>query len=166
MMTIRSVGSRSALHKLQSTTSLLSDGGPLQALGVGRSIHLGPGNQAQRLSRHNANASATTLRLPTTSKFTSQVRTVHSTKILWNQGNAASSASVNETVADNGSNGTQPTLAPAEISIEEYHERADAFMEELVGKLEELQEKRDDVDVEYTVCYECLVMSPHSTSLH
>ncbi|TKA70331.1 hypothetical protein B0A49_04023 [Cryomyces minteri] len=38
----------------------------------------------------------------------------------------------------------------AAISDEEYHERADAYMEEIVARMEELQEGREDLDVEYS----------------
>lgn len=40
-----------------------------------------------------------------------------------------------------------------EISLEEYHEVSNAYMDQLVSKLEQLQEARDDVDVEFSVCY-------------
>ncbi len=40
---------------------------------------------------------------------------------------------------------------PAEISDQTYHERADAYINELVSKLESLQEEKDDVDCEYSV---------------
>ncbi|KAF2865380.1 hypothetical protein BDV95DRAFT_612765 [Massariosphaeria phaeospora] len=43
----------------------------------------------------------------------------------------------------------QPTV-PTDISSAEYHERADAYLEELVNKLEAAQEKRPDLDVEYS----------------
>ena len=39
-----------------------------------------------------------------------------------------------------------------EIAIEEYHQRADEFMEALVAKLEQRQETKGDMDVEYSVC--------------
>jgi frataxin len=42
-------------------------------------------------------------------------------------------------------------VQPAEITIEEYHELSDAFMDTMVEKMEQLQEERDDVDVEYSV---------------
>ena len=40
---------------------------------------------------------------------------------------------------------------PASISIETYHKRADAYIDTLVAALEELQERREEVDVEYSV---------------
>lgn len=43
--------------------------------------------------------------------------------------------------------------APAEISVEEYHELADAYLDTLMEKLEALQEEREEVDVEYSVCH-------------
>ncbi|KAI9804685.1 MAG: Mitochondrial chaperone Frataxin [Piccolia ochrophora] len=39
---------------------------------------------------------------------------------------------------------------PASLSDEEYHERADALMDEIVDKLEALQEEKGDIDVEYS----------------
>ena len=45
------------------------------------------------------------------------------------------------------------TSAPADISTEEYQELADSFMDELVTKVESLQEKKDDVDVDYSVIF-------------
>lgn len=44
----------------------------------------------------------------------------------------------------------QPT-APAEISTEEFHERADAYLNDLVEKLEAAQEKDPQIEVEYSV---------------
>jgi hypothetical protein len=41
--------------------------------------------------------------------------------------------------------------APAPISEAEYHQLADAFMEELVAKLEKLQEQHPDMEVEHSV---------------
>jgi frataxin len=40
---------------------------------------------------------------------------------------------------------------PTDISIEQYHEVSDAYIDKMVAVLEELQEERDDVDVEYSV---------------
>jgi hypothetical protein len=45
----------------------------------------------------------------------------------------------------------QPT-APAELSTSEFHERADAYLNELVERLEEAQEKDPQIEVEYSVC--------------
>ncbi|KAI9824614.1 MAG: Mitochondrial chaperone Frataxin [Thelocarpon impressellum] len=53
--------------------------------------------------------------------------------------------------------------APAELSTEAYHERADLFMDELVGQLEALQEEREGVDVEYTAGVLTLVFPPAGT---
>ena len=38
------------------------------------------------------------------------------------------------------------------ISTEQYHKLADTYINVLVGVLEEVQEKRQDVDCEYSVC--------------
>ena len=42
---------------------------------------------------------------------------------------------------------------PANITIDEYHKLSDAYIDGLVARLEELQEEREDVDVEYSVRY-------------
>ncbi|KAF2689643.1 Frataxin [Lentithecium fluviatile CBS 122367] len=43
----------------------------------------------------------------------------------------------------------QPTV-PTDISTSEFHERADAFLDELVSRLEEKQDQTPDVEVEYS----------------
>jgi frataxin len=40
----------------------------------------------------------------------------------------------------------------AELPIEEFHERADYYLNELVERLEEAQEKDPQIEVEYSVC--------------
>ncbi|KAI9768550.1 MAG: Mitochondrial chaperone Frataxin [Geoglossum simile] len=55
------------------------------------------------------------------------------------------------------------TAAPANISIEEYHELADRFLGDLLVKLEGLSELRDDVDVEYNTGVLTLVFPPAGT---
>ncbi|KAL8869479.1 MAG: hypothetical protein Q9174_004244, partial [Haloplaca sp. 1 TL-2023] len=40
-------------------------------------------------------------------------------------------------------------LKPVEMGVEMYHRVADRYIDELVGKLEAVQEEREDVDVEY-----------------
>jgi len=42
-------------------------------------------------------------------------------------------------------------LVATEISDEEYHEHADRFMDALNERAEQLQEGREDVEVEYSV---------------
>lgn len=42
---------------------------------------------------------------------------------------------------------------PAELTAEQYHELADAYMDTLVERMEQLQEESDQVDVEYSVIY-------------
>jgi hypothetical protein len=44
-----------------------------------------------------------------------------------------------------------PTV-PTDISTSEFHERADAYLEELLADLEAKQEETPDYDVEYSVC--------------
>jgi frataxin len=41
--------------------------------------------------------------------------------------------------------------APTELSTSEFHERADAYLNELVERLEEAQEKDPQIEVEYSV---------------
>jgi len=41
---------------------------------------------------------------------------------------------------------------PAEITVEQFHELADEYLNALIEKLEQLQEEEEDVDVEYSVC--------------
>jgi frataxin len=41
---------------------------------------------------------------------------------------------------------------PADITIEQFHELADQYLEALIEKLEGLQEETEEVDVEYSVC--------------
>jgi frataxin-like iron-binding protein CyaY len=36
--------------------------------------------------------------------------------------------------------------------MEEYHKVSDAYMDTIVAKLEQLQEQREDVDVELSIC--------------
>lgn len=40
---------------------------------------------------------------------------------------------------------------PTDISTTEFHEHADQYLEELLGRLEEKQEDSPDYDVEYSV---------------
>lgn len=47
---------------------------------------------------------------------------------------------------------THEAQNPTPLADEEYHEHADAFLEQVVNKMEEIQEGRDDVDVEFAVC--------------
>lgn len=51
---------------------------------------------------------------------------------------------------------------PAEMSAEEYHEISDAYMDHLVGKLEELAEAREDIDVELSVMPDPLLVKSYS----
>lgn len=46
----------------------------------------------------------------------------------------------------------QPT-EPTHISTTEFHERADAYLNDLVERLEEAQEKDPQIEVEYSVRY-------------
>lgn len=44
----------------------------------------------------------------------------------------------------------KPTV-PTDISTSEFHDRADRYLNELVERLEEAQEKDPNIDVEYSV---------------
>lgn len=48
-----------------------------------------------------------------------------------------------------------PTVvrAATELTDDEYHKLADQYMDRLVTHLEELQDEREDIDVEYSVCH-------------
>jgi frataxin len=48
-----------------------------------------------------------------------------------------------------------PHKQAAELTAAEYQELSDEYMNTVVEKLEELQEEREDVDVEYSVCTSC-----------
>lgn len=45
-----------------------------------------------------------------------------------------------------------PKAVPAELTDNEYHEVADAYLEVILARLEEIAEKDEGVDVEYSVC--------------
>jgi frataxin len=47
---------------------------------------------------------------------------------------------------------TTGAAEPTEITMEEYHQVSDAYMDNVMAKLEQLQEAREDVDVEFSVC--------------
>src|SRR5947209_7385171 len=44
------------------------------------------------------------------------------------------------------------TKTAADITEDEYHMVADAYIDKLVTRLEQLQDEREEVDVEYSVC--------------
>ncbi|KAJ4255596.1 Mitochondrial matrix iron chaperone [Fusarium torreyae] len=44
----------------------------------------------------------------------------------------------------------EPTVAVAEITEQEYHDLADAYLDNVVGTFEELQDQREDIDVEFS----------------
>jgi len=50
------------------------------------------------------------------------------------------------------SNVSESASGPANITIEQFHELADTYLELLIEKLEMLQEETEEVDVEYSVC--------------
>jgi hypothetical protein len=60
------------------------------------------------------------------------------------------------------------TLTPAEITDEEFHTLSDAFLEKVHEKAEQVQEGREDVEVDYSVSdsFRWIVLSTcvHETS--
>lgn len=50
---------------------------------------------------------------------------------------------------------TTSAAAPTEITMDEYHLVSDAYMDTILARLEQLQESREDVDVEFSVCALC-----------
>lgn len=48
---------------------------------------------------------------------------------------------------------TSTSVEPMELTNEQYHEVADLYIDNLVAKLEQIQEEREDVDVEYSVFF-------------
>lgn len=50
---------------------------------------------------------------------------------------------------------------PTELTNEEYHEAADNCIDRLVATFEELQEAREDVDVEYSVSFCATAFARH-----
>ncbi len=51
-----------------------------------------------------------------------------------------------------GSVKSQPTYGVLELSDNEYHELADGYLEAVLSKFEALQDAREDLDIEYSVC--------------
>lgn len=88
---------------------------------------------ARCISKPNNPSSTILLRIPTPTR-TPPTRTFSTASTL----KASSSASLHT---------TEPTPLP----IDEYHKLSDAYIDTLVAKLEELQEEREDIDVEYSV---------------
>lgn len=60
--------------------------------------------------------------------------------------------------ADEPSTTTNHT--PTEITEAQYHELADEYLEAILNKFEELQDTREDVDVEYSVTNPCPSLPP------
>ncbi|KAL9127672.1 MAG: hypothetical protein Q9217_003499 [Psora testacea] len=58
-----------------------------------------------------------------------------------------------------------PTATPASITIDEYHALSDEYIDTLVAQFEELQEEREDVDVEYSAGVLTLKLPPKGTYL-
>jgi frataxin len=48
--------------------------------------------------------------------------------------------------------GAEHVVEPASITDAQYHELADTYIDRLVEKLERIQEDREEVEVEYSVC--------------
>ena len=45
----------------------------------------------------------------------------------------------------------QSAAEPTELTIEEYHQKSDAYIDSMVEALENMAEQREDMDVEYHV---------------
>ncbi|KAG9546940.1 Frataxin, partial [Aureobasidium melanogenum] len=52
---------------------------------------------------------------------------------------------------------------PTPIAVEEYHERADHYLEELVSRAEELAEEKEGVDVEFSAGVLSITYPPNGT---
>jgi len=52
---------------------------------------------------------------------------------------------------------------PTPIEDDEYHTQADRYLDAVVGRAEELQEKREDVDVEYSAGVLSITFPPNGT---
>ena len=65
------------------------------------------------------------------------------------------SSTPNQLQEPRGEAGEGPNVlrTPAKINEAEFHKLADSFMYDLLAGLEELEEKRTDVFVEYSVCF-------------
>ncbi len=155
MMASRAIGGRNALRNsrfITVPTKSFVHGDPKHLLGaVSRSIHVtrnGEHHSVAQSSSHIERVTATNVITPPITKqsYRSQIRLIHSTP--FSLAPLTNEAAVN---GNNGDNGAKSRLAPADISMEEYNERADAFMNELVARLEDMQEEKDDMDVEYSV---------------
>jgi frataxin len=53
----------------------------------------------------------------------------------------------------------EKVITPANITDDEFHRHADYYLERLLTHLEELQDEREEVDVEYSVSPRPLVQS-------
>ncbi|KAH8804002.1 Frataxin-like domain-containing protein [Hyaloscypha sp. PMI_1271] len=61
------------------------------------------------------------------------------------------------------SNVSESASGPANITIEQFHELADTYLELLIEKLEMLQEETEEVDVEYSAGVLTLSFPPNGT---
>lgn len=46
---------------------------------------------------------------------------------------------------------SESTYTVAEVTESQYHELADIYLENLLSKFEDLQDEREDIDVEFSV---------------
>ncbi|PMD45758.1 Frataxin [Hyaloscypha variabilis F] len=60
-------------------------------------------------------------------------------------------------------NVSESASEPANITIEQFHELADTYLNALIEKLEELQEETEEVDVEYSAGVLTLSFPPNGT---
>lgn len=54
--------------------------------------------------------------------------------------------------AKQGVEETRPSVGVAELSDGQYHELADGYLDIVLSKFEQLQDAREDIDIEYSVC--------------
>ena len=65
-----------------------------------------------------------------------------------------------------GNEPTKPAFGVAELSDNEYHELSDHYLDIVCAKFEQLQDAREDIDVEFSVSYRhSNIAAPDSSSL-
>src|SRR6186713_1316107 len=67
------------------------------------------------------------------------------------------------TSLDRAQSAAPPSTTAAKISVDTYHRLADKYIDELVAELEDLQEEREEVDVEYSAGVLTLIFPPKGT---
>ncbi|KAK4555509.1 Mitochondrial matrix iron chaperone [Recurvomyces mirabilis] len=116
---------------------------------------------SQQLTRRTASVLPATHRLisPTIS-HTATVRLL-STSPRWTAGLMPDTHEPK--APDNDEQSPQNEVLPAEVNEDEYHEHADRYMNILHERAEELQEERNDVEVEYAAGVLSITLPPAGT---